>query len=127
MKRAQSVTAMTGSANFHESDQERSNREWAENWNVVTGEPDLNTLSTGALLRARNFGNHRIMLEHYKAQRGQLWAGSLVDSIRTELYAIDQVLRARASRSVPLAFLDASEESVSLPDYAVAEVDAPRG
>lgn len=71
----------------NESDQDRSHREWAENWGDVMGS-DLSTVSDRNLARAYGFGSHVVMMEHSKAQAGKPWNEYLVNSIEVELEAI---------------------------------------
>ncbi|WP_258570025.1 hypothetical protein [Burkholderia sp. MBR-1] len=86
-------TRSPDSASRHESDQERSHREWRENWFAVVG--DLEGATYTNLYRASCYGRYRINGEHAKAQKSLPWNAALVDSIERELHAITLELRRR--------------------------------
>lgn len=80
----------------NESDQDRSYREWAENWGEVMG-ADLAKVSDKNLARAYGFGSHVVTMEHAKAQAGKPWNENLVNSIKVELDAIRSEEKRRAN------------------------------
>jgi hypothetical protein len=86
-----------------ESDQDRSWREWEENYAKVSGAADLTTLDTKSIERALGYGESFVQREKRKGWDGGAVNFDLIRSIEVDLYAFKSELKARGLyKSFPL-------------------------
>ena len=84
-----------------ESDQDRSFREWTENYDRVSTTDDLRSISTNDLIRANGWASKRKQSEQRKGWDGGKVNQSLVDALSGEIDRIDAELRRRDSEKQP--------------------------
>lgn len=87
-----------------ESDQDRSWREWGENYSRVTGTADLGAVSTQALERAEAFAANRVASEQRKGWDGGAVNTAMVDGFQREIGFIKaELAKRRAAREAQVA------------------------
>lgn len=84
-----------------ESDQDRSHREWRENYDRVVSSSDLSKISTKDLERASNYAANRLQSEKRKGWTGGPVNQSFVDSVQREQDFIDAEVKRRREPAAP--------------------------
>jgi hypothetical protein len=85
-----------------ESDQDRSNREWVENYDRVAGAEDLNAISVKDIERAINFASHQVSrLGPGKAWEGDEAAKKKIQAFNREIGNLEFHLKHRGEAAAP--------------------------
>jgi len=85
-----------------ETEQDKSRKEWQDNYDRVASAPDLAAISTKDIERAINYASHRLASEGRKGWSGGEVNTSLMDSIRREIDNLKFEVKRRQEPTAPV-------------------------
>lgn len=125
-RQAAELAEYKGEKPSEESDQDRSNREWLENWNRVSGAEDLNTISVSDIRRAINFASHQVArLGPGKAWDGDEGAKKLIEAYNREIENLQFHLKHRGETAAPAPVAEPEKPKAKRARKPKAKAPAP--